>query len=119
MSYNSTTQRSTTSTRLRRNPRRFNGSKVAEKAKEANQDSTVRLKVEHGKIMNSEVGFVNKSTDPDYSVFITDMNMDVNNLGNRLEEGTGIVKITGKFMGSGSTEVYGAFRLENRSQIST
>ena len=45
------------------------------------------------------------------------MNMDVNNLGNRLEEGTGIK--TGKFMGSGSTEVYGAFRLENRSQIST
>jgi len=86
--------------------------KVAEKAKEANQDSTVRLKVEHGKILNSEVGFVNQSTDPDYRVFITDMNMDVNNLGNRLEEGTGIVKLTGKFMGSGSTEVYGAFRPE-------
>jgi uncharacterized protein DUF748 len=86
--------------------------KVANKAKEAHQDPTVLVKVEHGKIANSEVGFVNKATDPDYRVFMTELDMDVSNLSNRLEEGTGIVKVTGKFMGSGQTEVKGTFRPE-------
>ncbi|MGG7383183.1 hypothetical protein ACQ7B2_32150, partial [Escherichia coli] len=38
--------------------------KVAEKAKEVHQDPTTRVKVEHGKVLNSEIGFVNKATDP-------------------------------------------------------
>jgi hypothetical protein len=86
--------------------------KVANKVKEAHQDPTVLVKVEHGKITNSEVGFVNKATNPDYRVFITDLDMEVNSLSNRLEEGTGIVKVTGKFMGSGQTELKGTFRPE-------
>jgi hypothetical protein len=80
--------------------------------KDANQDTSVRVKVEHGKIVHSEVGFINKATDPDYRVFIADLDMDVNNLSNRLEEGTGIVRMTGKFMGSGRTELKGDFRPE-------
>jgi uncharacterized protein DUF748 len=86
--------------------------KVADKAKEAHQDPTVRVKVEHGKIVNSEVGFVNKATDPDYRVFIAGMDMDLENLSNRLDEGTGLVTVTGRFMGSGHTEMKGTFRPE-------
>jgi hypothetical protein len=86
--------------------------KVAQKVKEANQDTSVVVKVEHGKIVHSEVGFVNKATDPDYRVFIADLDMDVKNLSNRLEEGTGMVRMTGKFMGSGRTEFKGDFRPE-------
>jgi hypothetical protein len=86
--------------------------KVVAKAKEIHQDPTVRVKVEHGKILNSEFGFVNKSTSPDYRVFITEMNADLDNFTNRLEEGTGVVKVTGKFMGSGPTVVTGTFRPE-------
>ena len=86
--------------------------KVADKAKESHNDSTTRVKVEHGKVINSELGFVNMATDPDYRVFVSEMDMDVENLSNRLEEGTGIVKITGKFMGSGLLEANGTFRPE-------
>jgi len=86
--------------------------KVAQKAKEVHQDPTMRVKVEHGKILNSEVGFVNKAASPDYRVFITEMNVDVANFSNRLEEGTGVVKVTGKFMGSGPTVATGTFRPE-------
>ena len=89
--------------------------KIAEKAKQAHKDSTTRVKVEHGKVLNSEVGFVNKATDPDYRVFISDLDMEVENLSNRLEEGTGIVKITGKFLGSGPMEWNAAFRPEKPS----
>jgi Domain of Unknown Function (DUF748) len=86
--------------------------KVAETVKEAHRDPTVRVKVQHGKIVNSEVGFVNEATDPDYRIFIADLDMDLDNLSNRLEEGTGVVNLTGKFMGSGRTELKGTFRPE-------
>jgi hypothetical protein len=86
--------------------------KVAQVARNAHQDPTVRVKVAHGKIANSEVGFVNKATEPDYRVFIAEMDMDLDNLSNRLEEGTGVVSMTGKFMGSGRTEMKGNFRPE-------
>ena len=86
--------------------------KGAELAKEAHADPTLLLKVGHGKILNSEMGFVNKAASPDYRVFMTDMNVDLDSLSNRLEEGTGIVKLTGKFMGSGPTIVMGRFRPE-------
>jgi Domain of Unknown Function (DUF748) len=86
--------------------------KVAEKVNKAQKGSTVRVKVEHGQVLTSELGFVNKATDPDYRVFLSDIDMDVKNLSNRLEEGTGVVKITGKFMGSGLTDLKGTFRPE-------
>jgi Domain of Unknown Function (DUF748) len=86
--------------------------KVAEKAKEAHNNPTTLVRVEHGKVLNSEVGFVNKSTDPEYRVFISDMDVEVENLSNRLDEGTGVVKLTGKFVGSGPMVVKGTFRPE-------
>jgi hypothetical protein len=86
--------------------------KAAETVKGAHQESTVRLKVEQGKIRHSEIGFINKATSPDYRVFLTDMEADLENLSNRLEEGTGVVKITGKFMGSGATVMNATFRPE-------
>jgi len=86
--------------------------KVAEKAKAAHNDQTTWVRVEHGKVINSEVGFVNKSTNPEYRVFISDMDLEMENLSNRLEEGTGTVKLTGKFVGSGPMVVKGTFRPE-------
>jgi hypothetical protein len=86
--------------------------KIAETVKEAKHDTTVRVTIEHAQVLDSEMGFVNKATDPDYRVFISDIDMDVKNLSNRLEEGTGVVKVTGKFMGSGLTDLQGTFRPE-------
>jgi len=84
----------------------------AKQAAKAHRDPSLVLTVDHGKILDSEVGFVNRSASPDYRVFITDMNVDMDNFSNRLEEGTGVVKVTGKFMGSGPTVVTGTFRPE-------
>lgn len=84
----------------------------AEQAAKAHRDPSFIFKIGHGKILNSEAGFLNRATDPDYRLFLTDINADVDNFSNRLEEGTGVVKITGKFMGSGPTVVTGTFRPE-------
>lgn len=86
--------------------------KGAGEAKKAHQDPALVLKVQRGKILHGEVGFVNKAASPEYRVFLADMNADLENLSNRLSEGTGVIKITGKFMGSGPTVVTGSFRPE-------
>jgi len=84
----------------------------AEKAAKVHRDPSFVVKVGHGKIFNSEVGFLNRATNPGYRIFLTDVNADMDNFSNRLEEGTGVVKVTGKFMGSGPTVVTGTFRPE-------
>ncbi len=84
----------------------------AKQADEVHKDPSIVLTVGHGKVLDSEVGFVNRSTSPDYRLFMSDLNMDMDNFSNRLEQGTGVVKVTGKFMGSGPTVVTGTFRPE-------
>jgi hypothetical protein len=86
--------------------------KVAEKVKEVHRDPTLVLKVAHGKILHSDVGFINKASSPDYRVFFSDMNLDIDRFSNRPEEGMGQMKLTGKFMGTGPTIVTGSFRPE-------
>lgn len=85
---------------------------VVNKAKDVHNDPTTRITVKRGSVLRSEFGFVNKATEPDYRVFIGDLNMELENVSNRLDEGTGMVSMTGKFMGSGPMEFKGAFRPE-------
>lgn len=86
--------------------------RVAEKAKAIHRDPELMVKVDHAKILHGEIGFVNKATSPDYRVFITDMNVDLDNFSNRLTEGSSAMKATGRFMGSGPTVVSATFRPE-------
>ncbi len=86
--------------------------KGVQKVKEVHQDPSIIVKVEHGKILHSEVGFRNTATSPDYRVFMADLNLEMANFSNRREEGMGTMKLTGKFMGSGPTVVNAAFRPE-------
>ncbi len=52
-------------------------------------------------IDNSEFGFVNTATNPEYRVFLTGTDIYVENWSNQLSEGTAIVKLRGMFMGTG------------------
>ena len=65
-----------------------------------------------GKILRSDVGFVNKAASPDYRVFLSDLDLEIQHFSNRPEEGMGTINLTGSFMGSGPTEVKGSFRPE-------
>lgn len=81
-------------------------------AAKAHKDPSFVFTMGHGKILASEVGFINRTTEPDYRLFLADLNADMDNFSNRLEEGTGVIKVTGKFMGSGQTVLTGTFRPE-------
>lgn len=70
------------------------------------------LRLDQAKILNSELGFVNEAATPPYRVYLTDANIGLDNFSNQLKEGTAYVKVTGKFMGSGLTQVSATFRPE-------
>ncbi|MEP6958339.1 MAG: DUF748 domain-containing protein [Nitrospirota bacterium] len=86
--------------------------RVKQEAKELHQDSELVVKVDHLKILGSEMGFVNTARSPQYRVFLAGMNVDLDNFSNRPSEGYGTVKVTGRFMGSGPTVVMATFRPE-------
>ena len=91
------------------------GKKVAQAADQAANHPTLLLRIDHGKIENSEFGFVNQATDPPYRVFISGTDIELENWSNQLSEGTAIVKLNGLLMGSGATQITGAFRPETKS----
>ena len=89
--------------------------KVARTAEKAANHPTLLLRIDRGDIENSEFGFVNKGANPPYRVFITGTDIHVENWSNQLSEGTAIVRLRGMFMGSGATQIDGAFRPEVKS----
>jgi Domain of Unknown Function (DUF748) len=70
------------------------------------------LRIDQAKILNSELGFVNEAVTPHYRVYLTDANIGLDNFSNQLREGTAYIKVTGKFMGSGLTQVSATLRPE-------
>ena len=73
------------------------------------------LRIDQAKILESELGFVNEAATPPYRVYLTEANIGLDNFSNQLTEGTAYLKATGKFMGSGLTQISGTFRPERDS----
>ena len=91
------------------------GQKVARAADKVENHPKLLIRIDKGMIDNSEFGFVNKATNPQYRVFLTGTDMYLENWSNQLSEGTAIVRLRGMFMGSGATQLDGAFRPETKS----
>jgi hypothetical protein len=91
------------------------GRKVAQTADTVVNHPKLLLRIDKGMIDNSEFGFVNKATNPQYRVFLTGTDIYLENWSNQLSEGTAIVRLRGMFMGTGATQVDGAFRPETKS----
>jgi hypothetical protein len=90
--------------------------KVAVKtAKNLQNKPETLIRIDHGEIKNSEFGFVNKAAEPPYRVFLSNGELTLENISNHLTEGSGVVKLTGSFMGSGDTVISGSFRPERKS----
>lgn len=68
------------------------------------------LRVERGKIINSELGFVNKDTEPNYRVFLAQVEMTIQDFSNRFDRGTAKVDLAGRFMGTGKLTTKAVFR---------
>jgi hypothetical protein len=86
---------------------------VAQAAERASNHPELLLRIDQGKILTSEIGFVNEAVTPPYRLYITDTSIGMQNFSNQLSEGTAYINLTGKLMGSGQTQVHGTFRPEH------
>lgn len=91
------------------------GQAVVKTAKNLQNKPETLIRVEHGELTNSEFGFVNKAVTPPYRVFLSKGALQLDHISNQFSEGTGIVKLTGAFMGTGDTVIIGTFRPETTS----
>lgn len=87
---------------------------VKQAAQEVNNAPGLLLRADQLRMVKSEVGFVNKATDPDYRLFLSRLEVQVTNFSNQLAEGTMVARVTGQFMGSGQTVVGATFRPETK-----
>ncbi|MBS0169001.1 MAG: DUF748 domain-containing protein [Nitrospira sp.] len=92
--------------------RRAEAAAVAKKAKD---DPLLVINIQRGKVLESEFGFVNQAASRDYRIFAADVNADLDNFTTRLRDlqgGDAVVKVTGRFMGTGRSVIAGTFRPE-------
>ena len=87
---------------------------VAKAAQQADNSPKSLLRIDRFRIVRSEVGFVNQTSDPHYRLFMTDFNLEMNNLSNQFTEGVAKFNASGNFMGSGSTQLRGGFRPDGK-----
>lgn len=83
---------------------------VAKAAKSADNAPKTLLRIDRLRILDSEFGFVNRSSEPRYRLFLSDFHLEMDNLSNQFRDGEAKFKATGSFMGSGRTAFRGGFR---------
>jgi len=70
-------------------------------AADESQDPGLQIRVDRLDIVKSNVGFVNKTANPSYRVFINDTNASLTNLSTLPTGETAVAEVRGKFMNSG------------------
>jgi hypothetical protein len=91
------------------------GHATAKTAKEVSNKPDTLIRIDQAEITNSEFGFVNEAANPRYRVFLRHAALRLHNVSNHFSEGTGLVTLTGEFMGTGNTVISGTFRPEKKS----
>jgi hypothetical protein len=83
---------------------------AADATKQAADRPDLLVRAEQVRVTKSEVGVTNKMADPPFRVFLTDVDLKVDNVSNQRSEGVGKIHLTGRFMGSGATTATMNFR---------
>ena len=78
--------------------------------KEYSDQSTLQARIDRLDIVKSRLAIVNRSVAPGYTVFFSDMNVNMTNFSNQSGDGLARGKLQGKFMGSGASTATLAFR---------
>lgn len=91
------------------------GRATVKTAKQVSNKPETLIRIDQAEIKNSEFGFVNEAANPQYRVFLRHAVLRLENISNHFSEGTGLVTLTGEFMGTGNTVISGTFRPEKKS----
>jgi Domain of Unknown Function (DUF748) len=91
-------------------------SKKADKViREHSNEPTLELDVNDVDISDSELGIVNKASEPQYRLFVSGAQVKIQNLSNQAEEGVATITATGRFMNSGKTRLVARLRPTGKS----
>jgi Domain of Unknown Function (DUF748) len=71
--------------------------------------AAVDIRMREFDITHSNFSFTDKTTNPNYKLFINDTDLTLKNLSNHQNQGPADLTLRGKFMGSGNTSVRGDF----------
>ena len=88
--------------------------KIKQVAQEVSNAPGILLRADQLHLVRGTLGFVNRATRPEYRLFLDNAEVHLQNFSNQLTEGTAVVKVTGRFMGSGRTVVGMNFRPETK-----
>ena len=78
-------------------------------------DPAWTLRMDKAVISASELGFVNRSKDPAYRVYLSQLDGSISDLGNRASGARARFDLRGRFVGSGDTRLTGSFRMGTAS----
>jgi uncharacterized protein DUF748 len=81
-------------------------------AKQVNNKPGLILKVDRAEIEQSRVAYTDQAGTQPYTLFFTDLMVSATNFSNHFDQGTSVIRMTGRFMGSGDTVVKANFRPE-------
>jgi hypothetical protein len=87
--------------------------KTGEAAEEVSNNPTFQLRIDTLKIQG-EIGLIDPHASPEYRVFISEVDLRIDNLSNHFNQGPARLKLNGTFMGSGRTRVSATFRPEDQ-----
>jgi Domain of Unknown Function (DUF748) len=79
-------------------------------AKETAKTPETAVRIGQFRLVQSELGFANETTTPNYRVFVADAQLHVSNLASPRAKDMAVATLTGRFMGSGQTAIQARFR---------
>jgi hypothetical protein len=82
-------------------------------ARESANAPTLQVKVERF-TADGRIGYINQAAKPAYTVFLDRAKIQLENLSNEFKEGPAHARVSGRFMGSGPTQLNATFRPESR-----
>jgi hypothetical protein len=92
-----------------RNVEKARVTKVGRTVEKVNNKPSVYIDLQRVDIINSRLNFNDEGAHPPYTLYISGMNMWVTNFSNHRANGLSRINLTGKFMGSGATHLWGDF----------
>ncbi|HEY8516750.1 MAG TPA: DUF748 domain-containing protein [Candidatus Binatia bacterium] len=68
------------------------------------------VRVDELRVADAEVGYVDREADPNYRIFVTDLDVTVRDFSNQKRERTGRAELQGALMGTGSARIDATFQ---------
>jgi hypothetical protein len=87
---------------------------VGQTARKYSNEPTLQVKVDEVQVRNGQLGYMNRAAKPAYRIYFTDTTLELHNFSNHLKDGVARGRATGKFMGSGPSQLQVAFRPETK-----